>query len=41
MLGDDRQEKGAFADLPPDFLIPCIAAAQLIPVEPNLDALAL
>jgi hypothetical protein len=36
--GDDRDEQGAVANLPPYLLVPGIAAAQLALVEPNFDA---
>ena len=38
MVGNDRQEERAIADLPADRLIPDIAAAQLALVKPHLDA---
>jgi hypothetical protein len=38
MLGNNRKEQGAVADLLPDLPVPSISAAQLALVEPDFDS---
>ena len=36
--GDDRDEQGAVADLPPYFRVPGVTPAQLVLIQPDFDA---